>query len=134
MTAPALDAVRLSLHVLAACLWVGGQFTVAGLVPALRSVGPEAPKAAARALARVLWPAYFVLLATGIWNVAATHADKQDHVWKVVLAVKIAVVVLGGVAAFVHQRSKSRRGLAIWGAVSGLSALGALVLGVVLAG
>ena len=134
MTAPAVDTVRLSLHVLAASLWVGGQFTVAGLVPALRSIGPDAPKAAARALARVLWPAYVVLLATGIWNVAASHPSRQGHVWNAVLGAKIAVVVLSGLAAFAHQRAKSRRGLAVWGALSALGALGALVLGVVLAG
>ena len=30
---PALDGVRASLHVLAAAVWVGGQITMAGLVP-----------------------------------------------------------------------------------------------------
>lgn len=134
MTAPALDAVRLSLHVLAACIWVGGQFTVAGLLPTLRSLGGEAPRTVARAFARLLWPAYGVLLATGVWNVAADHASGQTHVWQVVLGVKVGVVVLAGAAALIHSRARSRRGLAVWGALSGLSSLAALVLGVVLAG
>ena len=40
--------VRLFLHVLAATIWVGGQFTLAGLVPVLRPLGPDATRAAAR--------------------------------------------------------------------------------------
>lgn len=132
-TAPAVDAVRLSLHVLAAAIWVGGQFTVAGLLPAVRSLGEGAPRAIARAFARIMWPAYVVLLLTGIWNVAASRAS-QGGVWQAVLGFKIAVVLFAGVAAFVHQRATSRGGLAVWGASSGLSSLAALVLGVVLAG
>ena len=134
MTAPAIDSIRLSLHVLAACLWVGGQFTVAGLLPTIRSLGPEAGKTIARAFGRIQWPAFAVLVLTGLWNVAAAHPSGQGHVWDAVLGAKIAVVLLSGGAAFAHQRSKSRRGLAVWGALSGISALGALVLGVVLGG
>ena len=40
--------VRLFLHVLAAAIWVGGQLTLAGLVPVLRPFGPEVTRAAAR--------------------------------------------------------------------------------------
>jgi putative copper export protein len=133
-TAPALDALRLSLHVLAASVWVGGQLTLAGLVPAARRFGSEVTTALARAFARLSWPAYAVLLATGVWNVAAVGPSTQPTSWRVVLAVKVAVVVLAGVAALLHSRAKGRRALALWGAASGLSSLAALVLGVVLAG
>ena len=134
MTAPAIDSVRLSLHVLAACLWVGGQFTVAGLLPTIRSLGADASRTIARAFGRIQWPAFAVLVLTGLWNIAADHPSTQGHVWDAVLGAKIAVVLLSGGAAYLHQRSTSRRGLAVWGAVSGVSALGALVLGVVLGG
>ena len=40
--APAVTALRLSLHVLAATIWVGGQLTIAGLVPDLRALGGDA--------------------------------------------------------------------------------------------
>jgi len=36
-------AIRLFLHVLGATVWVGGQLTLAGLVPGLRRVSPDAP-------------------------------------------------------------------------------------------
>jgi putative copper export protein len=43
-----VTTLRLILHVLAAAIWVGGQFTVAGLVPQLRALGPDAPRTMAR--------------------------------------------------------------------------------------
>jgi putative copper export protein len=129
----ALDGVRLSIHVLAATIWVGGQFTVAGLVPAAKKLGPEAPRQIANAFAKIMWPAYLLLLITGVWNVSATEKD-QPTSWKVVLGVKIGVVLLSGLAAYLHSRSTSRRGLAVWGGISGLSAAAALVFGVFLAG
>ena len=134
MLAPALTALRLSLHVLAATVWVGGQFVVAGMLPTLRTLGPEAPRAIAAAFARLSWPAYGILLLTGIWNVSANHPSAQTTPWKVVLGVKIGVVVLAGLSALLHSRAKSPKGLAVWGALAGMSSVGALVLGVLLAG
>jgi putative copper export protein len=131
--APAVDGVRLSLHVLAASVWVGGQITVAGLVPTARKLGTDAPRQVARAFSRLSWPAYAVLLATGVWNVAAVHSG-QPHSWDVLLGVKIAVVLLAGLSAWLHGRARSRAGLAGWGAVTSLSSLAALVMGVFLAG
>ena len=131
--APAVDGIRLTLHVLAAAVWVGGQITVAGLVPTARSLGEEAPRRVARAFARLSWPAYAVLVATGFWNVSAVSKG-QPSAWKAVLGVKIAVVALAGVSAWLHSVSRTRTGLAVWGAVASLSSLAALTLGVFLAG
>jgi putative copper export protein len=131
--APAVDTIRLSLHVLGATVWVGGQIVVAGLLPTLRSLGGDAPKKVARAFARLQWPAYLLLLITGVWNVAAVHKG-QPSAWRAVLGVKIGVVVLAGVGAGLHQRAATKTGLAVWGAVAGVSSLAALVLGVLLAG
>jgi len=129
----ALDGIRLSLHVLAATVWVGGQITIAGLVPTARSLGEGAPKALGRAFGRLQWPAYAVLVVTGLWNVSAVHAG-QPHSWVIVLVVKIVVVALAGLAAWLHTRAATKRGLAIWGAVTAVSSIAALVMGVFLAG
>lgn len=129
----ALDGIRLSVHVLAATIWVGGQFTVAGLVPTARGLGEGAPKALAQAFGRMQWPAYAVLVLTGLWNVSAVHAG-QPRSWVVVLVVKIVVVALAGVSAYLHTRSTTKRGLARWGALTALSSTAALVMGVFLAG
>ena len=132
--ATGLDGFRLILHVLAATVWVGGQFTVAGLLPTVRTFGEEAPKKVARALGRLLWPAYAVLVVTGFWNIGALSVSQAGTAWKAVLYVKILVVVLAGVGVYLHQRATTRRGLAVWGAVGALASVAALCLGVFLAG
>jgi putative copper export protein len=129
MTYVSLETVRLFLHVLAATIWVGGQITLAALVPVLRAGGAEVPKAAARAFARIAWPAFGVLVLTGIWNVAA-----EDDLDQATLGVKYTLVLISGVSAFLHGRASSRRQMAIWGAVTGLSAIATLFVGIVLAG
>jgi putative copper export protein len=129
-----VEGIRLTLHVLAAAIFVGGQFTVAGLLPTLRSLGGDAPKSVARGFARLQWPAYFILIATGIWNAFAVHPNRQSHAWNIVFGVKIAVALVAGLAAFLHQRSRNKAGLAAFGGIAGLSSIAALVLGVVLTG
>lgn len=131
--APAIDGVRLSLHVFAAAVWVGGQVTVAGLVPTARRLGPDASTRVAQAFARLSWPAYGVLVATGIWNAFAVVSG-QGTAWVALLVAKIAVVLVAGLAAFLHGRSRTPAGLATWGAVLGVASVAALVMGVFLAG
>jgi len=127
-----VDTVRLFLHVVAATVWVGGQLTLAALVPALRLMGPDVPRAAARRFNLVAWPAYGVLVLTGIWNVLAVNHMSASY--RTTLIAKVAVVAASGITAVLHARSKRPAGLAIWGALTGLTALAALFLGVVLAG
>ena len=131
--APALDGIRVSIHVLAATVWVGGQLTLAGLVPTARRLGEGAARSLAQAFARIQWPAYVVLLVTGLWNVSATPAG-QPRAWQAVLGVKIAVVLVAGLAAWLHSRSRTKAGLAAWGAITAVASVTALVLGVFLAG
>ncbi len=133
MIAPSWDTVRLFLHVLAATIWVGGQLTLAALVPTLRRFGQELPKAAARQFNRVAWPAFAVLIGTGVWNMIAEH-DKLSGHYQTTLSIKMVVVAISGVTAFLHLRSRTRTGLAVFGALTGLSAVLALLLGVLLAG
>jgi putative copper export protein len=127
-----LDTVRLFLHILAATIWVGGQIVLAALVPALRAAGADVPKVAAQAFNRIAWPAFGVLVVTGIWNVAAQ--GDNGHAYQVTLVIKLVLVAISGVTAYAHARATSRRGLAVYGALTGLSALAALFVGVVLAG
>jgi putative copper export protein len=127
------DTIRLFLHVLAATVWVGGQITVAALVPALRGLGGELPRVAARAFNRVAWPAFAMLVATGIWNVIAEQ-DKDTGRYRTTLIVKLIVVAISGTSAALHARARSRTRLAVFGALTGTSALAALFLGIMLAG
>jgi putative copper export protein len=128
------ETLRLFLHILAATIWVGGQLTLAALVPTLRAMGAQAPKAAARRFNQVAWPAFGVLVLTGIWNIVAESDKQSDPGYQATLGIKMALVLLSGVSAFLHTRARSRSGLAVWGALAALSALGATLFGVVLAG
>jgi putative copper export protein len=136
MLTPVMDidaeTIRLFLHVLAATVWVGGQITLAALVPALRAAGTDVPKAAANAFNRVAWPAFAVLVVTGVWNVMA--ADDDSDAFQHTLMLKYVLVLASGVTAIVHARASSRRTMAIFGALTGLTALATLFVGIMLAG
>lgn len=123
-----------ALHVLAAAVWVGGQIVMTGLVGPARSLGGDATKTLARAFARMAWPAFLVLILTGIWNITAVHASSATSAWKAVLMAKIVIVLIAGVAVGLHQRATSKAQLAVWGSVGGLASVTALVMGILLAG
>ena len=126
------DTIRLFLHVLAATVWVGGQITLAVLVPVLRRLGAEIPRAAARRFNQVAWPAFGVLVITGIWNIAAVHAQIKGS-YETTLVVKLIVVAISGLTAALHARARKPAWIAVFGALTGLSALAALFLGIMLA-
>jgi len=129
------DTVRLFLHVLAATVWVGGQLVLAALVPVLRRFGADALGAAARRFNQVAWTAFGVLIITGIWNIVAVRSQISDSAsYRTTLIVKLVVVAISGITAALHIRSRTARSRAIFGALTGLSALAALFLGVLLAG
>jgi len=133
MLAVSWDTIRLFLHVLAATVWVGGQITLAALVPALRRLGTDIPRVAARRFNQVAWPAFAVLVITGIWNVIAVRSQIHGS-YETTLIVKLIVVAISGVSAALHARAHSPAGLAVFGALTGISALAALFLGILLAG
>jgi hypothetical protein len=79
----------------------------------------------------VAWPAFGVLVVTGVWNVLAV--DDSSDSFQHTLMLKYALVLASGVTAYVHQRAASRTMMAVFGALTGLCALGALFVGVLLA-
>ena len=135
MLAVSWDTVRLFLHVLAATIWVGGQITLAALVPALRRFGADVTREAARRfnvrrLGGVRRPHR-----DRVWNIAVLSADdRHSSAYQATLMAKLVVVAISGVTAFLHARARKTVWMAVFGALTGLSALGALFLGVLLAG
>jgi putative copper export protein len=129
-----VDTVRLFLHVLGATVWVGGQITLLGLLPTVRELGEDAPKAVARRFNLVAWPAFALLVVTGVWNLLEVDLGDTTTAYQVTLAVKLVAVAASGIGAAVHVFAKDRLGLAIGGAVGFLGALVATFLGVLLAG
>lgn len=128
-----VDTFRLFLHVLAATVWVGGQLTLLSLLPVLRAEGGDTAKAAANAFNRVAWPAFGVLVVTGVWNLVEIDVGDTSTAYQATLGLKLVLVTATGLGAFLHAHAASRVGLAVWGAIGGLTSLGALFVGVMLA-
>jgi putative copper export protein len=131
--AGAIDSLRLFLHVISATIWVGGQFTLAALVPVLKQRDLELPKKVARKFNQIAWPAFGLLVITGAWNLSVVSKGATAN-YHAVIAAKMLAVALSGGAAYLHTQAKSTKSLAIWGALSGLAAISATYLGVLLAG
>jgi Copper resistance protein D. len=123
-----LDVIRLTLHVLAATIWVGGQIVLAALAGPLRRADPAALAPVARAYAWVAWPAFVVLILTGGWMLAG-GGDSGDAYQKT-LMIKLSLVVVSGVGAALHTFVKNPALKGIWATVGLASALGVVLLGV----
>ena len=123
-----VDVIRVTLHILAATIWVGGQIVLAALVGPLRRAAPEAVPAAARTFAWVAWPAFGVLVVTGIWNMVVS--DQKGDAYQATLMAKMVLVLLSGVGAALHTFTKNPTLKGIWGAVGLVGALGAVLFGV----
>ncbi|MCX7621974.1 MAG: hypothetical protein N2037_14175 [Acidimicrobiales bacterium] len=134
MLHPSWNTVRVFLHVLGAAVWVGGQLTVAGLVPGLRARDPDLPGLVARRFSKIAWSGFALLLATGIWNLFAIDVGSTSTAFQVTLAVKLGLVALTGISAAAHSFARSKVGLAIWGAVGFATGLAALFTGILLHG
>ena len=132
MLSPTLVTLRLFLHVLAASVWVGGQIALAGVVPSVRRAAPEATKVAARAFARVAWPAFAVVVLTGLWNLTEVDITDTGTTYQVTLFVKLVLVFASGAAAAVHSVGTSKLALALGGAIGLLAGLGAMFCGCLL--
>jgi putative copper export protein len=123
-----LDVIRLTLHVLGATIWVGGQIVLAALVGPLRRVAPDAVAPAARVFAWVGWPAFAVLVLTGVWMLVG--GDAKSDAFQTTLMIKLTLVALSGLGAALHTFAKSPVLKSIWGTVGLVCALGAVLLGV----
>jgi putative copper export protein len=130
------DSIRLFLHVCGATVWVGGQFTLACVVPVVRQHGGrDTARAAARRFQLVAWPAFGLLIVTGVWNLVAVSVADASNEYLVSLFVKLILVGISGAFALGHVMV-TRRSPALGGAMAGLSllsAIGAMFIGIQLA-
>jgi putative copper export protein len=123
-----LDVIRLTLHVLGATIWVGGQIVLAALVGPLRRVAPDAVAPAARVFAWVGWPAFAVLVVTGVWML--TGGDEMSDAFQTTLMIKLTLVLVSGIGVALHTFVKSPALKGFWATVGFVSALGIVLLGV----
>lgn len=128
-----LSEIRLFLHLLGVAGWVGGQLTMAALVPVLRRLDPDAPRIAANRFGRVAWIFFAVAVSTGIWNLFEVSLTSRDTAYLTTLLVKLLIVGVSGGAAAVHGNTSSAAVRGFTGGLGVFAALGALLMGVVLA-
>ncbi len=134
-----LTTIRMFVHVLAATVWVGGQLVMMGLVPAARSISPEAPRLLAKRFGRFSWSALLIVTFTGIWNAFSIDFAEAPASYRTKFGLKMACYLLTGIGAAVHSfgpsvgktKPKLRTPmLAIGGAASAIGAIGALFFAV----
>jgi uncharacterized membrane protein len=125
--------VRLFLHVLAATVWVGGQLVLATIVPVVRSRAEmDVVRAVARRFQQIAWPAFALLVATGIWNLAAVHVGDATNAYRTTLFVKLLLVGVSGGGALGHIMARRPAAKGALAGLALLSALAATLLGVLL--
>lgn len=126
--------IRLFLHVLGATVWVGGQLTLVGLVPTLRSLDPDGPRLAARRFNVLAWSAFALLVVTGVWNLLAVEVGDKTTAWQATLGLKLLLVAASGIGAAFHAGARSKVVLAAGGAVALIGGIAAVFLGLQLSG
>jgi hypothetical protein len=104
------------LHVVAACIWIGGQVTVAAVIPLLRG-RDDLAQVVGRRYQAVAWPAFAVLIVTGVLNVGNAGlrwSQLLESPAGRTLVIKLGLVGLSGLAAGVHSfRQAPRPALAV---------------------
>lgn len=116
-------SIRVFLHLLGVSVWIGGQIVLAALIPVARAAGPDVPRRMARRFVLVAWPFFALAVLTGIWNLLRVDVGDQDAAYHATLGLKLALVALSGVTAFLHSNTARP---ALRGATAGLSLLSAL--------
>lgn len=126
------DDIRVMLHLLGVTIWLGGQILMLGLLPVLRGLGGNAPQKAAGAFGRVAWPAFALIIITGMWNVFAVDMANVSTGWSMVFGFKFLLVIVTGIAAWLHQRTDSPAIRGATGGIGFIAALAAFALGVLM--
>jgi putative copper export protein len=132
MLSPTADSIRLFLHVLAASVWVGGQIVLGGLVPKLRQVAPESLKVAANAFARIAWPAFAVVVVTGMWNILDITVGDMTSEYQITMFVHVLLAMAAAMFVVIHSIGQTKLALALGGALGLLTSLGAMFVGILL--
>ena len=132
MITPSADSIRLFLHILAASVWVGGQIVLVALVPKLRQVAPETLKVAANGFARVAWPAFAVVVVTGMWNILEIKVGDMSTEYQVTMFVHVFLAMATSMFAVIHSVGRTKLALALGGALGLLTSLGAMFIGILL--
>lgn len=133
MIQPTLNSLRIYLHLVAVCVWLGGQIVLAGVVPKLRQTNPEALSNIAKGFAAVAWPALVLIVLTGSWSLAVTNTTNESSAYMVTFAIKMLLVAVAVIATLVHSNGTTKVAKGLGAAIGLLATLFAAYCGVLLA-
>ncbi len=133
MISPTLDSIRIFLHVIAVAVWVGGQIVLAGIVPQLRKVAPDAMKTVAQSFARIAWPAFLIIVFTGMWGLGTIDVTDRSSAYLATFGIKMLLVGVTVIATLIHSNGTSKAAKGIGGAASLLASLLAAFAGILMA-
>jgi putative copper export protein len=133
MISPTLDSLRVFLHLIAVAIWVGGQIVLAGIVPSLRTVAPDAMKTVAQGFARIAWPAFLVIVFTGMWGLGTIDVSAISSEYLATFGIKMLLVGIAVIATLIHSNGTSKAAKGIGGAASLLTSLLAAFAGILMA-
>jgi putative copper export protein len=128
-----MNSLRTYLHILAVCVWLGGQIVLAGIVPKLRKTNPDALSNIAKGYATIAWPAMILIVFTGAWGLAATGAADKSSAYMVTLGIKMMLVAVTVIATLIHSNGTTKLAKGLGGAIGLLATLFATYCGVLLA-
>lgn len=133
MISPTLDSVRIFVHLMAVAVWIGGQIVLAGVVPSLRTVAPQAMKTLAQGFARIAWPAMVVIIFTGVWGLATIDMASQSSEYMATFGIKMLLVGAAVISTLIHSNGTSKAAKGIGGATALLTSLVAAFCGILMA-
>ena len=133
MIQPTMNSLRTYLHILAVCVWLGGQIVLAGIVPKLRKTNPDALSNIAKGYSTIAWPAMILIVFTGAWGLAATDAADKSSAYMITLGVKMMLVAATVIATLIHSNGTTKLAKGLGGAIGLFATLFAAYCGVLLA-
>ncbi len=133
MIQPTLNSLRTYLHILAVCVWLGGQVVLAGVVPKLRKTNPDALSNIAKGYASIAWPAMILIVFTGAWGLAAVDVADKSTEYMITLGIKMLLIASAVIATLVHSYGTSKLAKGLGGAIGLFTTLTAAYCGVLLA-
>lgn len=133
MIQPTLKSLLIFLHILAVCVWLGGQIVLAGVVPKLRKTNPEVLSNIAKGYAAIAWPAMILIVFTGAWGLAEMDTSDQSSAYMITFAIKMLLVATAIIATVIHSIGTSKIAKGLGGAIGLLATLFAAYCGVLLA-
>lgn len=133
MIQPSLNSLLTFLHILAVCVWLGGQIVLAGVVPKLRKTNPDALSDIAKGYAAIAWPAMILIVFTGAWGLAEIDTSDQSSAYMITLGIKMLLVATAIIATVIHSNGTSKIAKGLGGSIGLLATLFAAYCGVLLA-